>query len=69
MEALLGTATTPPVEPDPAIVTPGLFGLVMILLLGLVVVFLYKSMNRQLKRVDFPESADDAAEHESEPTP
>lgn len=57
---------TAPVEPDPSIVTPGLLGLVMVLALGLAIVFLYKSMNRQLKRVDFPEPGAEA--DESEPT-
>lgn len=68
MASLLGMATTPPVEPDPSIVTPGLLGLVLVLALGLVVVFLYKSMNSQLRRVDFPEPTEGADEHESEPT-
>lgn len=55
VEVFVRAATTAPVEPDPEIVTPGMLGLAMILALGIAVVFLYKSMNRQLKRVDFPE--------------
>lgn len=56
MGALFATMATAPVEPDPSLVTPGLFGLVMVLALGVAVAFLFRSMNRQIKRVDFPES-------------
>lgn len=55
MHALLGIMATAPTEPDPSIVTPGLLGLALVLGLGAAVGFLYRSMNRQLKRVDFPE--------------
>lgn len=59
MEPLLGKlaalAAQAPQEPDPGIVTPGLLGLVLVLMLGVAIVFLYRSMNRQLKRVNLPE--------------
>lgn len=53
--ALLVVAQTTPVEPDPSLVTPGLLGLVMVLALGAAIVVLFRSMNKQIKRVDFPE--------------
>ena len=63
MHALLGMMATAPTEPDPSIVTPGLLGLALVLALGAAVGLLYRSMNRQLKRVDFPEPHE-AAEQE-----
>ena len=42
-------------EPDPSIVTPGSLGLAIVLMLGLAVLLLFKSMNKQLKRIDLPE--------------
>ena len=43
-----------PVEPpiDPARVTPGLLGLVSVLFLGIAVVLLYRSMRKQMGKVD-----------------
>jgi hypothetical protein len=48
--------SAPPVEPDPSLVTPGLFGLVIVLALGVSIAFLYRSMNRQLKKVEFDDA-------------
>lgn len=61
---LTQTATPPPgpVEPDPALVTPGLLGLVILLALGLAVAFLYRSMRTQLRRVDFDDGSQAPAE-------
>ena len=42
---------------DPAIVSPGLLGLASLLFLAVAVFVIWKSMNKQLKRVDFDESA------------
>lgn len=56
LQGLALVLAQPPVEPDPEIVTPGLIGLAMVLVLGVAVYFLYRSMKRQLKRVDFEES-------------
>jgi hypothetical protein len=44
-----------PVEIDPNRVSPGLLGLASLLFLVLAVFVLWKSMNKQLKRVDFDE--------------
>jgi hypothetical protein len=45
-------------QPDPAVVTPGLVGLVITLLLGVAVFLLYKSLRRQLNRIEVPERDD-----------
>ncbi len=54
-----------PVDPnryvDPAVVGPGFVGFLLFLGLGLATFFLWRSMNRQLKRIDIPEDPDDAA--------
>jgi hypothetical protein len=50
-------------EIDPARATPGLWGLFFFLALGAATWFLFKSMNKQLKRVTFPDpGADDVTE-------
>ncbi len=55
-EALAAVVSQDPVvEPDPDIVTPGLLGLIMVLLLGIAIYLLFRSMNRHLRKVDFPE--------------
>lgn len=41
-------------EPDPELVTPGALGLALVLMLGLAIVLLYKSMNRHLGRISAP---------------
>ncbi len=43
---------------DPAKVKPGWLALVIILLLGLAIYVLWRSMNRQLKKVDFDDGVD-----------
>ena len=55
LQALLAIATPAPVEPDPEIVTPGALGLAITLALGVAVYFLFRSLNRHLRRVDFPD--------------
>jgi len=57
---LLTQTATPapgPVEPDPALVTPGLLGLAILLALGVAVAFLYRSMRTQLRRVGFDDGS------------
>jgi hypothetical protein len=48
-----------PAEPvryvDPSIVGPGLIGFIMFLALAVAVFFLWRSMNKQLGRIDFDE--------------
>lgn len=46
--------------PDPNIVGPGMLGLVVFLALIVAAIFLFRSMNKQIKRVDFPEPVDDS---------
>ncbi len=55
LSALVGQA---PVEPDPEIVTPGALGLAIVVMLGLAIVLLYRSMNRHLRKVDVPPAED-----------
>jgi hypothetical protein len=43
---------------DPAKVKPGWLALVIILLMGLATYLLWRSMNRQLKKVDFDDGVD-----------
>lgn len=54
-----------PVDPnryvDPSVVGPGFIGFVLFIGLGLATVFLWRSMNKQLRRIDIPEDPDDAA--------
>ena len=56
----------PPQEPDPAIVTPGLIGLAITMALGVAIFFLYKSMNRQLNKVDIPPAEAGASDGDGE---
>jgi hypothetical protein len=46
-----------PAEIDPDRVTPGLLGLIFFVALAVAVYLLWRSMNTQLKRVDFPEES------------
>ncbi|MEI8056830.1 MAG: hypothetical protein WCI29_05450 [Actinomycetes bacterium] len=48
------SAGTPP---DAALVTPGILGFISLAFLGIAVVVIWRSMNKQLKRIDFDESA------------
>ncbi len=43
--------------PDPADVKPGWLALVIVLLMGLATYLLWRSMNRQLDKVDFDEGS------------
>jgi hypothetical protein len=58
MNTLLSAATVLAV--DPAKVKPGWLALVIVLLMGLATFLLWRSMNRQLKKVHFED--DDRAE-------
>lgn len=53
---------TPPAEPvryvDPATVGPGFIGFVLFMFLVVAVFLLWKSMNKQLAKIDFEEPAD-----------
>ncbi len=40
---------------DPSIVSPGLLGFVIFTALGVATFFLWRSMNKQLKKIDFEE--------------
>ena len=63
--ALLVAATptptpTPPPTPvliDPTRVTPGVLGFAALVFLAIAVFVIWKSMNKQLKRIDFDEDA------------
>jgi hypothetical protein len=63
---LLATTPSPVPEPiDPARVTPGVLGFLAILFMAVAVFFLWRSMNKQIKRIQFegsvpvdPETAD-----------
>jgi hypothetical protein len=60
LAALAGASPSPSPsipEIDPARATPGLWGLFFFVVLGLATWFLFRSMNKQLKRVTFDESA------------
>ncbi len=41
--------------PDPSTVGPGVAGFVTFIALIVAAIFLFKSLNKQIKRVDFPE--------------
>ncbi len=45
---------------DKDAVTPGVLGFVVVALLGVATYLLIRSMNRQIRRIDIPESARDA---------
>lgn len=49
-----------PVEPDPSLVTPGALGLLITVLMVLACVLLYRSMRKQLGRIDFEETGADS---------
>jgi hypothetical protein len=46
---------------DPQAVTPGLLGLVIFVALAVATFFLWRSMNKQLKRIDFDDGSGDSA--------
>ena len=53
--------------PDPSTVGPGMAGFLTFLALIVAAVFLFKSLNKQIKRVDFPEPGDPDAPAERTP--
>jgi hypothetical protein len=55
LSAVVGQA---PVEPDPDIVTPGALGLAIVMMLGLAIFVLFRSMNKHLRKVDVPPAGD-----------
>jgi hypothetical protein len=58
---LLADATPSPSptsnEPDASLVSPGWLGFAFLAFLGVAVFLLWKSMNRQFKKIDFDEAA------------
>lgn len=52
-----GALTSPPPEIDPLRVTPGMWGFISFIFLIVVAILLYFSLRKQLRRVDFDESA------------
>lgn len=58
---LLADATPSPSptsnEPDAALVSPGWLGFISLVFLGVTVFVIWKSLNRQLKKIDFDEAA------------
>lgn len=52
---------------DPATVTPGIWGFLALVVLGLVCVFLFFSMRKQLKRVKFDDGSGETKEAGSKP--
>jgi hypothetical protein len=56
---------------DPNVVKPGWTPLLVVLLLGIVMVFLYLSMRKQFRKIHVPEddASDDAEESASERPP
>jgi len=58
---LLGDATPSPSpssnEPDASLVSPGWLGFVSLVFLSVTVFVIWKSMNRQFKKIDFDEAA------------
>lgn len=65
--------TTPSPQPDPpryidpSTIGPGFIGFVLFLLLAVATFLLWRSMNKQLKKIDFDEGPDDAAQRAGEP--
>jgi hypothetical protein len=51
---------------DPAKVKPGWVALVIVLLMGLATFLLWRSMNRQMKKVRFPDDPPPAGEDEGD---
>ena len=47
---------------DESKVTPGLLGFVVVALLGVATYLLIRSMNRQIRRIDLPETEDEQPE-------
>lgn len=59
MAAVPAADPSAPAEPvryvDPSIVGPGLIGFIIFIVLAVAVFLLWRSMNKQLKRIDFDE--------------
>lgn len=63
------TPTSPlPGENDPTWLGPGLLGFLSLVFLAVAVFVIYKSMNKQLKRVTFDEDVVNATNHDEAPT-
>jgi hypothetical protein len=58
---------SPAVDPDR--VTPGYLGFLAVLFMAGAVVLLIRSMNKQMKRVDFDEAATDRKKPKPQPAP
>ena len=58
MNALLVVQAATTTVPDPAEVKPGWLALVIVLLMGLATFLLWRSMNHQLKKVDFDDGTE-----------
>ena len=57
-------------EPDASLVSPGWLGFAFLVFLGVTVFLLWKSMNRQFKKIDFDEAATERpARHHAETKP
>jgi len=48
-------------------VSPGVLGFVVVALLGLALFLLIRSMNKQMRKIDFDDGSDSAARTEPEP--
>lgn len=53
---------------DPAQVKPGWLGLVVVLAIAVAIVILWRSMNRQLRKVDFDDGGDKRGDTETQRT-
>lgn len=73
--AVAPSPSATPTEIDPSRVTPGALGFLAIVFMAVAIFFLWKSMSKQLKRIDFDEAATDrkkprpAAATEPQPAP
>jgi hypothetical protein len=69
---LLADATPSPSptsnEPDASLVSPGWLGFAFLAFLGVAVFLLWKSMNRQFKKIDFDEAATEKSPKHPKPT-
>lgn len=67
MSALMGVLAQATTEPDPSIVTPGMLGLGLTLALGIALLLLFRSLKRQLNRIDIPEQTKDTDGENEQP--
>ena len=59
LAAVAPSPSTTPAEIDPSRVTPGALGFLAIVFMAVAIFFLWKSMSKQLKKIDFDEAATD----------